>query len=317
VVALIAAVALFVYPGLLRTKAPVNYPPLSLRAERTSSDLLVTWNRNAESVRTAVKAVLTISDGPQQENLQMDLAQLRNGNIVYTPATPDVSFRLEVTSSDPSKNQSELLRVLKSQNEATASKAAEPAAQAKAPAAPTAAQKEAEARAAEKPVKTPAKPFNTAGLASPLARLRAARPSDMLEPPPPDGSAPPVALSGAPAAQLAIPQAPVPAPPPAPKQPAAEPLRVGGVVRPAELSTRREPVYPPLARQSRVGGAVKVDVKIGTDGRVKEVKAIEGHPMLRGAAVEAVKQWIYKPATLNGQPVESNSRVEINFVGGK
>jgi periplasmic protein TonB len=317
----LAAVALFVYPGVVgrdRAKPGPGTSGLSLRAERTAGDLLVTWNRDSEAVRTAVQAVLTIADGAQHENLPLDLAQLRNGSIVYTPATPDVSFRLEVTSSDPAKSRSELLRVLKRPNEAA--QTAKPAglpnpAKPASPPPPEAPNPDAA------PPRAPARPFNAASLETPAARVRAARPSDLPEPPPADSPAAPSALGlsgvgAAPASAPApVPPAPTPAPAPAAKPP-AEPVRVGGNVRPAELLTRREPVYPPLARQSRVGGVVVMDVRIGADGRVKSVTPLEGHPMLRGAAVEAVRQWTYKPASLNGDAVESNSRIEVRFVAG-
>jgi protein TonB len=317
----LAGATLFVYPGYMRrSPAPTPAAPLSLRAERTSGDLLVTWNRDADAVKTAVKAVLTISDGPQQETLNVDLAQLRNGSVVYTPATPDVSFRLEVTSSDPARSQSEMLRVLKTQSgELSTSKSGEPPAQNKpAQPAPTPAPPTAEAPRAPK---LPTRAFNAGTLESPASRLRAARPSDLPEPPPARGAAaaPSVNFAVPAAAPSSLPPAPQPPPTPAPpaRAKAEPPARVGGDVQAAELRTRRDPTYPPLARQSRVSGVVQLEAKIGADGRVKEVRVLQGHPMLRSAAADAVKQWTYKPAMLNGQPIESSSRVEVNFVGGK
>jgi protein TonB len=50
---------------------------------------------------------------------------------------------------------------------------------------------------------------------------------------------------------------------------------------------------------------------------VKGVKVISGHPMLQAAAVEAVKQWVYKPTLLNGQPVETDTEIVLNFLGDK
>lgn len=317
----LAGATLFIYPGYMRrAPAPAPVAPLSLRAERTSGDLLVTWNRDSDAVKTAVKAVLTISDGPQQETLNVDLAQLRNGSVVYTPATPDVSFRLEVTSSDPARSQSEMLRVLKTQSgELSTSKSGEPPAQNKpAQPAPTPAPPAAEAPRAPK---LPTRAFNAGTLESPASRLRAARPSDLPEPPPARGAAaaPSVNFAVPAAAPSALPPAPQPPPTPAPpaRAKAEPPARVGGDVQPAELRTRRDPTYPPLARQSRVSGVVQLEARIGADGRVKEVRVLQGHPMLRSAAADAVKQWTYKPAMLNGQPIESSSRVEVNFVGGK
>jgi len=72
-------------------------------------------------------------------------------------------------------------------------------------------------------------------------------------------------------------------------------------------------VYPPLAKQARVSGVVQLKVIIGKDGAVKEVTAISGHPFLRQAAIDAVRQWIYQPTLLNGEPTEVSTEVAVNF----
>jgi protein TonB len=60
-------------------------------------------------------------------------------------------------------------------------------------------------------------------------------------------------------------------------------------------------------------GAVVLSVIIGQDGSMQEIKVVSGHPMLAPAAMEAVRQWQYKPTLLNGQPVEVSTEVTINF----
>ena len=82
----------------------------------------------------------------------------------------------------------------------------------------------------------------------------------------------------------------------------------GGQVQQAQLLKRRDPEYPRLARNSGAGGVVELLATIKTDGTVGEVKVLRGHPLLRQAAMDAVKAWIYKPAVLNGQPIENRSR---------
>jgi len=62
---------------------------------------------------------------------------------------------------------------------------------------------------------------------------------------------------------------------------------------------------------------VRLTATVGKDGKVKGVKVISGHPMLQAAAVEAVKQWVYKPTLLNGQPVETDTEIVLNFLGDK
>lgn len=81
----------------------------------------------------------------------------------------------------------------------------------------------------------------------------------------------------------------------------------------ALLITTILPVYPPLARQAHVQGVVVLDADISNHGAVETLKAISGHPLLIPAAVDAVKQWRYKPYLLKGQPVAVNTEVVVNF----
>lgn len=73
------------------------------------------------------------------------------------------------------------------------------------------------------------------------------------------------------------------------------------------------PHYPELALHAGVSGDVVLLAIIGTDGLLHNIKAISGSPMLREEAVAAAKQWRYSPATLSGKPVESDTRITINF----
>ena len=73
------------------------------------------------------------------------------------------------------------------------------------------------------------------------------------------------------------------------------------------------PVYPGLARQARIQGTVKVQVVVGADGLVLNVKLLSGHPLLAPAALEAVKQYVYSPTFENGQPVRVTTEVDVLF----
>ncbi len=73
------------------------------------------------------------------------------------------------------------------------------------------------------------------------------------------------------------------------------------------------PVYPAAARQMRIQGAVELRANIGKDGSIKEVKLISGDPVLSHAAIDAVKQWKYKPYYLGDQPVEIQTQITVNF----
>jgi periplasmic protein TonB len=74
-----------------------------------------------------------------------------------------------------------------------------------------------------------------------------------------------------------------------------------------------QPAYPPLARQARIQGSVVLQADISKNGTIENLHVISGHPMLTGAALEAVKQWRYKPYILNGEPVEVETQVTVNF----
>jgi TonB family protein len=73
------------------------------------------------------------------------------------------------------------------------------------------------------------------------------------------------------------------------------------------------PIYPPLARQINIPSAVTLECLIGRDGSVKKVEAKKGHPLFIKAAIDAVSQWKYKPLLLNGQPVETELVIDIDF----
>lgn len=97
-----------------------------------------------------------------------------------------------------------------------------------------------------------------------------------------------------------------------PSQPAdlREPV---GVPKPV-LIHRVNPEYPDIARKSRVQGIVILEAAITKEGTVENVKVLRGvHPLLDQAAVNAVRKWRYKPATVNGKPVRVHSTVTVNF----
>ena len=95
----------------------------------------------------------------------------------------------------------------------------------------------------------------------------------------------------------------------APKLAAPVPeVRTGG-----SLIKKVNPVYPPLAKTAGIQGIVELQVHIAPDGTVDKVRRMSGQPMLASAAIDAVKQWRYDPAKLNGKPVEMETTVRLNF----
>ena len=94
-------------------------------------------------------------------------------------------------------------------------------------------------------------------------------------------------------------------------------IRQGGNVQQAKLINQIKPNYPPLARQTRISGTVRLHAIIGKDGTVQSLTLESGHPLLVQAALDAVRQWRYQPTLLNGVPVEVDTTIDVVFsLGG-
>lgn len=98
-----------------------------------------------------------------------------------------------------------------------------------------------------------------------------------------------------------------------PKMATPQRVRVSAGVTQGLLLRKVNPTYPPLARAARIQGTVILQAQISKDGTIQNLQLISGHPMLAPAAIEAVKQWRYKPYLLNGEPVEVETQVQVNF----
>ncbi len=88
---------------------------------------------------------------------------------------------------------------------------------------------------------------------------------------------------------------------------------MGGNVQSAKLLRQPRPVYPQLAKQARIQGVVKLHALISKEGTIENLTLISGHPLLAPAALEAVKQWMYQPTLLNGEPVGVDTEIDVNF----
>jgi len=106
---------------------------------------------------------------------------------------------------------------------------------------------------------------------------------------------------------------PVKPPDPAPIKRVYVPARIAE----ANLVHDVAPTYPPEAGRSRIEGTVVLVAVIGKDGSVQDVRVESGLPILAQAAIDAVKQWRYRPYLLNGEPVEVDSRITVNFTLSK
>ena len=101
---------------------------------------------------------------------------------------------------------------------------------------------------------------------------------------------------------------PPPATPPPPQRPRISHWAEGNLVY------RLQPVYPALARQARIQGTVELRAIVSKTGTVEQLTVVSGHPLLVKAALEAVRQWRYRPYVLNDQPIEIDTEITVNFV---
>ncbi len=92
-----------------------------------------------------------------------------------------------------------------------------------------------------------------------------------------------------------------------------QPMRIGGNVMQANLVSTVKPIYPVEAKQKRIEGVVKLEVTIEKDGSVAQIAVVEGPSELQQSATDAVRQWVYKPTLLNGEPVKVLTTVDVHY----
>jgi Ca-activated chloride channel homolog len=134
-----------------------------------------------------------------------------------------------------------------------------------------------------------------------------------VTPPRPSPTPPPIQQ-----APLGVPSTTPPPPPPSkgvPPQLALSPkkLTVSGGVLQGKATKKVQPAYPPIAKSANVKGAVQIQVTISETGEVMSAQAISGHPLLREAALQAAKQWRFKPTEISGEPVNAQGIISFNF----
>ncbi len=91
------------------------------------------------------------------------------------------------------------------------------------------------------------------------------------------------------------------------------PIRVGGNVAAANLVSQARPVYPPEAKEKRIQGVVRLEATIDKEGHIADLMLVSGPPELVRSAVDAVRQWVYRPTLLNGEPVTVLTTVDVNY----
>ena len=91
------------------------------------------------------------------------------------------------------------------------------------------------------------------------------------------------------------------------------PAPIGGDVKPAKLIKSVPPIYPDIARTQHLSGNVQIDASIEADGNVGPMKVLSGPTLLHQAALNAVKQWKFQPAELDGKPTAMHLTVTVQF----
>jgi protein TonB len=97
------------------------------------------------------------------------------------------------------------------------------------------------------------------------------------------------------------------------KEAALQRIKVGGNVQSAMIIRKTPPIYPQLAKSARVSGVVHLAAIISKDGTIQELHSLGGPALLIQAAMDAVKTWVYKPTMLNGEPVQVETTIDVNF----
>jgi TonB family protein len=310
----LAAASYSLYPpghSLLRSTAAASdeFRPLGLSARAETGKLLLTWNARPEAVKSARRAVLSITDGDRKEDVDLTLPVFRGGALVYRPVTEDVTLELTV-SWDGAADSVESVRAAVSEGRTVPPVQGEVGGQP-----PITVDDVAAAPAAARNPRLFAPPTLTQHSASYIevsqppaieVEVRPALYTIELAPDRPTAPAPPLAVPAPPVRRDPLPAAPNPAP--AMGHAPIGPLRV------ASLTVLRRTVipYPVHARKAHLGGTVTVEVVVGADGRVRQASAISGPEELRLAA-QGVRNWLFEPPAVDGKRVEAITRVNLTF----
>ena len=296
-------------PAPLSAASTASNFPLQLQASAEANGSIdLHWNPQSTLIEQAHEGRLVISEGTQKpRTLAVSLEQLRFGHLTYQAQSERVEFRLEVVDPSGAVAEESILTLVPQVAGKAPSAIQQPDSSAH-PAAPQATNAPAApnptpAEDVSKPARPPARAFIPP--ATPLpTQLRA------IEAPPAIAANSNVALP-VPALAAQVPRGI--APPPPPPGASAQQVQVTDVVQAANLLKRVTPIYPPVAKTTRVQGTVRFNATIGTNGQIRNLQIVSGPAQLRQAASDAVRQWVYKPMTRNGQPVEVVTQIDVNF----
>ena len=298
--------------------------PLQMQVESQGNGIInIRWNPRSAAVIQARDGRLVIAERDQQtRTIALTPEQLQIGHLYYQSSVERVEFRLEIVDRSGQVAKESVLAL---SSAASAEPSAGPpvapgreqpsvesAKQQNAPPVSTpsesthAAQTAAAAKitpAPQQPIRQPLRSFAPPPTQRKPADARAVLPDDAPPVVTAGGSVlpPPVNLPEAAAVRLPAPQV---------KEPSR---KTGGELQAPKLLRRVSPVYPPSALSANIQGRVRFTATIGKDGTIRNVQAVSGPPVLIPAATAAVKQWVYQPMMLNGEPTEVVTQIDVNF----
>jgi protein TonB len=313
-------------------QAPAPAPPnLQLEVEARGNGVDIRWNPSSALIAQAVSGNLVVAEeGHAPETTPLDPAHLAAGHVYYGSSAGRFEIQLQVV--DPSgKTVTDSVMMLFSHSKVEPPPVAavspemivppakasvgpqKPRAVEPAPAAKTKPIEMAQTTAVVRPTPPVVRRF------TPPERARIAdRSAPSLDPPAielgkaniPSGVTLPETAQNPSANRLPPPPEPLAA-----EKTVPEPKRLatGGNLQAAQLIRMIQPVYPPAAQSARVEGVVRFQATIAKDGSVQALQLVRGTPLLVPSARDAVKQWVYRPAMLNGQPVEGTIQVDVSF----
>jgi protein TonB len=320
---------------------------LGLKVNRNGNDFEISWSRSSKAVLEGLQGKLTIQDGHNTRIVELDAAQLREGKILYSALFRELNFKLEI-EADNQRTIAESVRVLGwdatlgsdlagpindpipnpagliAGGDETTPRVARPEKEAqKAVPEPTNQRPDtADLRPAVKLEVIPPQSNRTVRAFTPPAQSQRSTGPErpiLLDPAPvlsgpvnTAASSLPEGWNGISLPELKAP--PVTTEPPVSQQiPVAPQIRQGGKVQEPKAITKVAPVYPPFAKATHIQGTVRFNAIIGKDGTIKNLKLISGPMMLVQPATDAVKQWLYQPALINGEPTEMITQIDLDF----
>lgn len=296
---------------------PGSAPPavasvaLGLTVERSGSSLMLSWDTTSPAIRSASKGALLIQTGSEHEHVELSAEQLRSGTYLYKPTGDHLSIRLQVTGPGNVIEDDSMTVFLPKQSDQR----------------PVVIPHQSHSSGAVAPAGSTASPASTA---EPQAESRkrlefppsasASTSSGKTAPPRLDEPPPIVANPGATPVNSALFNRPVAIPQPG----AADSKSSGNNATPtpqAPVAIYQEvPRFPPELKSTLVRSVtVEVAVTINSSGRVTKADVLPGnaHVLLQRSAVEAARNWKFRPAAINGVPVPSDMVLKFNFTPNK